>query len=275
MLSIRKHRAGLAWAAVLLLSLAWAVPTLAQEGTDEETIAEGAQLYAENCAVCHGAEGNGRVGATLAQDWPSIRPDLRVKDAIENGISGSVMPAWSQENGGPLAESQIDALVTYILSWQSGEPRVVAPLPTAIERPLLTPPPDVAGDPNHGALLYDENCAVCHGPDGEGRVGATLAKDFPSIRPDLRVKAVIDQGVEGSVMPAWSQENGGPLSESDVNDLVAFILTLGTAENPPSVPAEPEEAPITQIDPQVWIFFGILGVIVVGAVLVSILSRKR
>jgi mono/diheme cytochrome c family protein len=275
MLSFRNQRALLAWAGILMLSLFLTIPAVAQEGTDEETLTQGAQLYAENCAVCHGPEGKGRVGATLSQDWPSIRPDLRVKEAIENGIPGSVMPAWSQDNGGPLAAEQIDALVAFILSWQSGEPPVILPAPTPVERPLLTPLPDVEGDPNHGAVLFDQNCAVCHGPDGEGRVGATLAKDFPSIRPDLRVKAVIDRGVEGSVMPAWSQENGGPLSETDVNDLVAFILTLGTAENPPSVPGGAEETPATQIDPQVWIFFGILGAILVGAVVVSFLGRRK
>jgi len=275
MLSIRNHHAGLAWAAILLLSLVWVTSGLAQEGPDDETLTQGAQLYAENCEVCHGPDGGGRVGATLAKDFPSIRPDLQVKATVENGIPGSVMPAWSQEKGGPLAEAQIDALVSYILSWESGEPRVIAPAPTAVERPVLTPLPDVEGDPNHGALLYDENCAVCHGANGEGRVGVTLAKDFPSIRPDLRVKAVIDRGVEGSVMPAWSQENGGPLAESDVNDLVAFILTWSTPENPPSVPAEAEQAPAAQIDPQVWIFFGILAAIVVGAVVVSLLGRRR
>jgi cytochrome c oxidase cbb3-type subunit 3 len=137
----------------------------------------------------------------------------------------------------------------------------------------LTPLPDVEGDPNHGAQLYDENCLVCHGPNGEGRVGATLAKDFPSIRPDLRVKAVIDRGVEGSVMPAWNQEFGGPLTESDVNDLVSFILIW--AENPANVPEEAVQTPSTQIDPQVWIFFGILGAIVVGAAVVSFLGRKK
>jgi mono/diheme cytochrome c family protein len=275
MLSNRNHLAGLAWAAVLLLSLVSFVPGHAQDGTGQETLTQGAQLYAENCAVCHGPDGEGRVGATLAKDFPSIRPDLRVKATIENGIPGSVMPAWSQENGGPLTETQINALVAYILSWESGEPLVIAPSPAPVERPALTPLPDIEGDPNHGALLYDENCAVCHGPDGEGRVGATLAKDFPSIRPDLRVKAVIDRGVEGSVMPAWSQENGGPLTESDVNDLVAFILTWGTPENPPSIPAVAEQAPAVQIDPQVWIFFGILGAIVVLAAVVSLLGRKR
>ena len=268
-------RPGLFSLFLLLFALAWAWPALAQSGDDQEKLELGAQLYAENCAVCHGPEGQGRVGATLAKDFSSIRPDLAIETTISNGVEGSAMPAWSQTNGGPLSEADIDALVFFILSWQTGGPPVIAATPTAIPRQELTPPPEVSGDPKRGAQLYDQNCSVCHGANGEGRVGATLAKDWPSIRPDLQVKATIVRGVAGSVMPAWSQENGGPLAESDVNDLVAFILTWSTPDNPPSVPAEAEQAPAAQIDPQVWIFFGILAAIVVGAVVVSLLGRRR
>ncbi len=67
---------------------------------------------------------------------------------------------------------------------------------------------------------------MCHGPKGEGRIGATLAKAWPSIRPDISIKATISDGVQGSPMPAWSQAKGGPLNESDIDDLVAFVLAL-------------------------------------------------
>ncbi len=211
---------------VAVLALIWlgAVPAWAQEAGDDQ-IELGARLYAANCAVCHGPRGEGRVGATLAKDWPSIRPELRVKEVIERGVPGSPMPAWSQRYGGPLTDEEIEALVLYILSWQTGGVPPLTPTPTFTPRPPITPVPGVEGDPNRGAILYDENCAVCHGPNGEGRIGATLAKAWPSIRPDLRVKEVIERGVPGSPMPAWSQANGGPLSEQEINDIVAFILS--------------------------------------------------
>ncbi len=204
--------------------------TQAQTPAPRQQLEQGARLYAENCAVCHGANGEGRVGATLAKNWPSIRPDLRVRDTIENGIAGSPMPAWGQKNGGPLSEAEIEALVAYILSWESGGPRLIPPTPTFIPRPRLTPPPQVEGDPNRGALLFDQNCVVCHGPNGEGRVGARLAKPWSSIRPDLEIKSAITNGISGSPMPAWSQAQGGPLSEAEINDLVAFVLTLPPVE---------------------------------------------
>lgn len=211
------------------------------QSSSDPLMVEGAYLYAQNCAVCHGPNGEGRAGATLAKDWPSIRPDLTVKTIIENGVSGSVMPAWSQANGGPLSQEQVDALVYYILSWQTGGVELVTPAPTATRRPPIVPIPEIQGDPNHGAVLYDENCQMCHGPNGEGRVGVALAQNWPGIRPDLSIKAAIVEGVPGSQMPAWDQSNGGPLSESEINDLVAFIISLPSAATPASPETTPEE----------------------------------
>lgn len=193
---------------------------------DPQMIEEGARLYADNCAVCHGPDGQGRVGATLAKDWPSIRPELTVRTIIANGIQGSVMPAWSQASGGPLSDEQINSLVAFILSWQTGGVPDLAPRPTFTPYPPITPVPEVEGDPNQGAVLFGENCAVCHGPEGQGRVGATLAKNWAGIRPDLNVRSTIANGIPTSVMPAWSQANGGPLTDDEIDHLTAFVLSL-------------------------------------------------
>jgi cytochrome c oxidase cbb3-type subunit 3 len=210
---------------------------------DAGQVDEGARLYADNCAVCHGDDGQGRVGATLAKDWPSIRPDLRVKTTIENGIIGSPMVAWSQANGGPLTEEQIDALVAFILTWETGGPPVIPPSPTFAPQRTYAPIPNVEGDPNKGAALFSQNCAVCHGEFGEGRVGATLSKNFPSIRPDLTIRETIAGGIAGSPMPAWSQAKGGPLSSAEIDDLTAFILALPASSQVTEVaPATPPPA---------------------------------
>lgn len=248
--------------AASLLAFAW-LNASAQSSGDAQ-IVEGANLYAQNCAVCHGPNGEGRAGATLAKDWPSIRPDLTVKTIIENGVPGSVMPAWSQANGGPFSPEQIEALVLYILSWQTGGVEMITPAPTATRRPDITPIPDVEGDPNHGAVLYDQNCQMCHGPNGEGRVGAALAKNWPGIRPDLSIKTTITDGIPGSQMPAWIQSNGGPLSEAEINDLVAFILSLPSASTPTS--------PETQVGEELGWLSGWAGVILFVLLLAIILA---
>jgi mono/diheme cytochrome c family protein len=248
---------------VLTLTFAMLAITgvLAQESSEQEMLQQGAQLYEENCLACHGENGEGRVGATLSKDWPSIRPDLAVENTIRNGVPGSVMPAWSVENGGPLEEKEIDAIVLYILSWETGGLQLLTPMPNPTMRPLITPVPQVQGDPNNGALLYDQNCAMCHGIDGEGRVGATLDRVWISIRPDLTVENTIKNGVPGSVMPAWSVEKGGPLTEAQIDDIVAFILTLPEDTGEPEFTPQPEP----QTLPSGWV-----GVIITLALLVLI-----
>jgi mono/diheme cytochrome c family protein len=259
----------LGWASLAALVFAFVLvfPGSALQGDDPQANEQGAQIYAENCAVCHGPNGEGRIGATLAKDWPSIRPDLRVEETIRTGIPGSPMPAWSQANGGPLTDAEIDALVTFILSWQTGGPPIIVATPTSEPRPPLTPPPGVSGDPNQGAVLFDQNCVVCHGENGQGRVGATLAKDWPSIRPDLQIKATIERGVPGSPMPAWSQANGGPLTEAQINHIVSYILTWETPAGAVEAVETPAAPPAVSSSPVVWgavivIFLLLIAVIV-------------
>jgi mono/diheme cytochrome c family protein len=256
---------------ILAMMLAAGLLRASAQSADPVQLEEGARLYAENCAVCHGQNGEGRVGATLNKDWPAIRPEVTVKTIIENGIQGSVMPAWSQRNGGPLGDADIEALLVYILSWQTGGVPDLTPRPTPTAHPPITPIPNVTGDPNQGALIFGENCAVCHGPDGEGRVGATLAKNWAGIRPDLVIKTTIERGIENSVMPAWSQANGGPLSEDQINDVVAFILSRPNVQfQPPEVSATPPYSPSWLSGwGGVVVFVGIFGLIIVVAIWVQ------
>jgi mono/diheme cytochrome c family protein len=127
----------------------------------------------------------------------------------------------------------------------------------------------VEGDPNRGAVLYDENCALCHGEQGEGRIGATLAKDWSGIRPDLGVRATIANGIPNSNMPAWSQASGGPLSEDQIDDLVAYILSWDNpnAQAQPTIVApEPPSSAFMRGWGGVIVFVVILAIIFGGIV---------
>ena len=243
---------------------------------DPNVLEQGRRLYSENCAACHGPQGEGRIGAALAKDWPSIRPDLTVRTIIGRGVQGSVMPAWSQANGGPLSAAEIDALVGYILSWQTGGAPQMTPQPSATLVPPITPIPNVAGDPNHGAVLFAENCAMCHGQQGQGRTGATLAKDWPGIRPDLSIRSTIAGGISGSLMPAWSQTSGGPLGEGDIDDLVAFLLALEGTN--PVVQVSPVSPPFIPPGPSPfggWIGVALFVALFAGIVIAALLLQRR
>ncbi|HEX7594295.1 MAG TPA: c-type cytochrome, partial [Anaerolineae bacterium] len=189
-------------ALILLLATAGIFATASAQGGDAT---RGAQLFAQDCAVCHGDRAQGRVGATLAKDFPGIRVEALLKETISNGVQGSVMPAWSSAKGGPLSDAQINDLVAFIQSLGHQAPSVV-PGPTPTNLPL---PPTVvkfpAGEATRGAAIFAQSCVLCHGEKGEGRIGATLQKDWPGLSVDALLDATIARGVAGSKMPAWAK----------------------------------------------------------------------
>ncbi len=244
--------------ALLVMALfAWAGLAQAQGGDPQR----GAQLFAENCAMCHGPTGQGRVGPNLSKTFSGINVNVELKQIIANGVKGAVMPAWSQANGGPLSDQDIDDIIAYINTWGGGN-APVAPAPT----PVPVTPVAVAGitgDATRGAQLFAQNCAGCHGSHGQGRVGATLQKDWPGIQPGLSIRQTIANGVRGAVMPAWSQANGGPLSDQDINDITVFILSL-QSQPPPT----PQPAPGGAISGVVAFVVLVLVAILVGGLLI-------
>jgi mono/diheme cytochrome c family protein len=79
---------------------------------------QGARLYAQHCSGCHGLSGEGGIGSRLAKAWPSVRPDLTIWSTIASGVPGSLMPPWEKQQGGLLAEQEINDLMVLILQWQ-------------------------------------------------------------------------------------------------------------------------------------------------------------
>jgi mono/diheme cytochrome c family protein len=263
----------------LIMSLGIILPMLVYAQSNTDKLEFGRQVYLQNCSVCHGPEGQGRIGANLNKNWPSIRPDLTVRSIIENGVPGSVMPAFSNAAGGPLSDQEIDALMDYILSWQTGEFENLPPIPTATVVTQITPLPEIDGDPNRGAVLFANNCAVCHGADGQGRIGKNLNKVWAGVRPDLNIKSTISQGIPGSTMPAWHQESGGPLTEAEVNDLVAFVLSQsdepsGLAE-PVIETTSPRQYPWLRGWGGIFVLLVLLVVVIGGAMVYQNRSQKN
>jgi mono/diheme cytochrome c family protein len=227
------------WAGITAILIALVAVTVASAQGDP--VAQGARLYADNCAVCHGPQGEGRVGARL-KDFPSINPQAFVKATVAIGVPGSKMPAWSQAKGGPLTDAEIDAIAAFVASWTTGS---VPAAPTEAPQPLVALPTvaGVSGDPARGAQVFQQNCQVCHGAKGEGRVGVNLAKPFASAFPAAYVKQAVSSGVQGSVMPAWAQSNGGPLSDQQLDDVTAFVLSMQKISAPTFIEPTPVPTP--------------------------------
>jgi mono/diheme cytochrome c family protein len=75
-----------------------------------------------------------------------------------------------------------------------------------------------------GRQLYVENCTSCHGSRGEGGVGPALNnKTLLKKASDEILFASIEAGRPNTTMPAWGQDNGGQLTDENIEDIVTFI----------------------------------------------------
>jgi mono/diheme cytochrome c family protein len=87
------------------------------QGPPAETLALGAELYAQHCLVCHGdraGEGNNGVAPLHNEQGHTFHhPDAQLKDIILGGKPPGLMPAFA----GTLTEPQVDAILTLIKSW--------------------------------------------------------------------------------------------------------------------------------------------------------------
>ena len=89
-----------------------------------------------------------------------------------------------------------------------------------------------------GYNLYQANCARCHGANGEGALGPVLndqMKLFAHLNPQylrnvLTVGGRYVCGNPTSLMPVWSDVNGGPLNYRQIQELIAFLRAPSTEE---------------------------------------------
>ena len=241
--------------------LGWTAAVAQTDGDPER----GGQLYVENCAVCHGVDGKGRIGARL-EAFSGIDPGAVIAQTVAQGIEGTVMPAWGTANGGPLSDQDIADVVAYVVGAFNGtEP--IEPLPEYVP-PEIARLPDVEGDPSLGAAVYQANCVACHGEQGIGRIGKPLATSWPGAQPELFIRQVVSDGIAGTKMPTWAQSNGGPLSNEEIANVAAYVLTLA----PSSVSPEPT----TQAGP-ISLSTGLLvlaGLVVLAAVIGYVYYRR-
>jgi len=87
-----------------------------------------------------------------------------------------------------------------------------------------------------GAAIYAEFCQACHGPQGEAIAEGAA---FQAIEVDAdTAREVIAEGRDsdpddGAAMPAYAQTAGGPLSDAQIDQVLAYMATWAGGDVPP------------------------------------------
>jgi cytochrome c oxidase cbb3-type subunit III len=199
--------------------------------SDPRTSAErrGAQLYAKMCAVCHGPRGAGykadqAPAITHASFLASVSDDF-LRQAINNGRTGTTMSAWSTMRGGPLSRADVEAIIAFLRTWDR------RPHAKLDERPLT-------GDIARGSGIFAEQCARCHGTSGVGGPYVNIGKvELLLTASNGFLRHAIREGRFGTAMPAFAEV----LEDKAVEDVVALVrswqsVPAAVVHVPPSRP---------------------------------------
>jgi cytochrome c oxidase cbb3-type subunit III len=73
-------------------------------------------------------------------------------------------------------------------------------------------------------ILYGDNCAGCHGPEGRGGAAIPLGDPvYLAIADDTILRRAATNGISGTSMPAFAQSAGGMLTEKQIDLIVRGI----------------------------------------------------
>lgn len=176
-------------------------------------LAGGRQVFADNCAPCHGSGGGGAVGyPNLADDdwlWGGGLADIHttirhgIRNADENSRM-SQMPRYGVD--GILTAPQIQQVADHVLSLSGALPAGTAAAP--------------------GAALYAEHCVSCHGEGGEGNaaLGAPRLNDGIWLYGGDRASVIKSiTNARAGAMPGWD----GRLDPATIKMLTVYVHSLG------------------------------------------------
>jgi len=203
--------------------------------------ADGAVIYRERCAVCHGSEGrgDGPAAGLLApgpRDFTLGRYKFRstptgslptladVERTVARGLPGTSMPGYADL----LSPEEIETVARHVLAL--APPGVRRSAPVAVDGPAH-------GD---GAALYARaGCVACHGPDGRGAIGRAPTRldepwTFRGGGDEASIARRILTGIDGGGMPA----SAGRLDAGEALAVARFVLRLARAP----IWAEPDAA---------------------------------
>ena len=169
---------------------------------NDDAMKMGVRLFANNCAVCHGADGGGNFGFPnlTDNDWLYGGTPDQIKTTLRHGRQGN-MPAWGEIIG----EERVTQVTEYVMQVSGNEHDA--------ELAAL------------GAGVFQQNCVACHGVDAKGQ----QALGAPNLTDDIWLyegsREAISYAVRnGRVNNMPAQKNF--LREDKIHVLTAYVYSL-------------------------------------------------
>lgn len=160
------------------------------------------RLFANNCAVCHGADGGGNYGFPnlTDNDWLHGGTPEKIQESIVQGRNAA-MPGW----GDVIGEDGVATVTEFVLSLSGLE--------------------HDATKVDAGKTIFTANCSACHGMDAKGQV----AMGAPNLTDDIWLYEGSREAVAKTVrygrinrMPAQKEL----LREDKIHLLTAYVYSL-------------------------------------------------
>ena len=220
----RRTLAGAGVVALFMLTAACDPPGKPGAEQDEAAVpTDFKTVYAQNCSGCHGADGRQGPGRILNDPlYLAVSSKDNIRNIINHGRAGTLMPAFAQSSGGPLNAQQVDSLVNGMeTNWAKPFDAKGAPLPSYDGAGLT-------GDVSRGRKLFVKNCYACHAAGGVA--GALNDRSYLALSSNQNLRTSIIVGrpdFPGLPMPNYQMLNAGhALADQDIADIVSFLSSL-------------------------------------------------
>jgi len=178
----------------------------------------GKHAYSILCSACHGKNGEGMpykeyefgVPTLNNMDFQSVASREFIEFTIREGRGKRNMASWGPKHSG-ISDHEIDNIINVVRAWKPA-----APAGNEIRN---TP-----GDAAQGRELFQRDCSMCHGDNGQGDLAVSLnIPEFLSIASDDFLYLAIIKGRANTAMPSWSL-----FSVAEAANIIKYIRTWQT-----------------------------------------------